>query len=177
MPRPRYSVACTSGCDCDSKACFPAIGFGSSAAFPAAMAAKFDAKGLRDEWDRTEALRSKLRAGEPLLFGSLSDFSISRCVSNVDVLTPVLIRSTACGHKRPEVESLWEEVEGLYFLNQRDCDEGHIDDMAWEVRKLLTFIKRKAQRREVSTAPRLIAYISYSCMIACIAVMFLSTAI
>ena len=55
------------------------------------MAAKFDAKDLRDEWDRVEALRSKLRAGEPLLFGQLSDFSISRCVSNVDVLTPVLI--------------------------------------------------------------------------------------
>lgn len=124
----------------------------------AAMTARFQARGLRDEWDSTEFLRNKLRAGEALLSGNLSDFSINRCVLNVDVMTPVVTRSTACGHKRPEVESLRLEVENLYSMNQREADESHTDDMAWEIRKLLTFIKRKAQRREVSMAPRLIAY-------------------
>ncbi|CAE7773798.1 unnamed protein product [Symbiodinium microadriaticum] len=110
---------------------------------------KFDAEGLRDEWDKIEGIRLRLRRGKPLLAGTMSEYTISRCVENTEVLTPVLLRSVACDHKRPEVELLREEIENLLMMNQREFSESHIDDMAWEVRKLLTFVKRKAQRQEV----------------------------
>ena len=116
---------------------------------------KFDAEGLRDEWDKIEGIRLRLRRGKPLLAGTMSEYTISRCVENTEVLTPVLLRSVACDHKRPEVELLREEIENLLMMNQREFSESHIDDMAWEVRKLLTFVKRKAQRQEVSLASQL----------------------
>ena len=119
------------------------------------VVSKFDAEGLRDEWDSIEALRVRLRSGRPLLSGTMSEYSINRCTANRDVLIPVLLRSVACDHKRAEVEPLREEIENLLMMNQRQFSESHIDDMAWEVRKLLTFIKRKAQRQEVSLASRL----------------------
>ena len=126
------------------------------------MAEKFETAKLREEWDAYEALRVRIRGGGTLLEGSLSDFSINRCVSNVDVLTPVILRSVACGHKRPEVEGFREEIEAFLRMHQREATESHIDDMAWEVRKLLTFCKRKTQRKEVSTVtyPALSCYIS-----------------
>ena len=114
------------------------------------VVSKFDAEGLRDEWDSIEALRVRLRSGRPLLSGTMSEYSINRCTANRDVLIPVLLRSVACDHKRAEVEPLREEIENLLMMNQRQFSESHIDDMVWEVRKLLTFIKRKAQRQEVS---------------------------
>ena len=118
------------------------------------MADKFVTAKLREEWDASEALRVRIRGGTSLLDGSMSDFSINRCVSNIDVLTPVLLRSVACGHKRPEVEGFREEIEGFLLMHQREATQAHIDDMAWEVRKLLTFCKRKTQRKEVSTVTR-----------------------
>ena len=40
----------------------------------------------------------------PFLAGSLGDFSVSRCVKNTEALVPLLARSHACNHMRPEVE-------------------------------------------------------------------------
>ena len=115
------------------------------------MTEKFETARLRDEWDASEQLRARIRAGNDLLEGSLSDFSINRCVANLEVLSPVLLRSVACGHKRPEVEGFREEIEAFLLMHQREATDSHVDDMAWEVRKLLTFLKRKTQRKEVST--------------------------
>ena len=84
--------------------------------------------------------------------GTLGEFSVARCVMNVDTLTPLLIRSVACQHRRPEIEGLREQIAGVLQAHQRGAAESNVDDWAWELRKLLTFMKRKAARREVSTA-------------------------
>ena len=94
-----------------------------------------------------------MRAGHSLLDGTMHEYTVARCCLNVEVLTPVLVRSTACGHKAPEVENLREEISGFLSLSHRpDAGDDEIDDCAWEIRKMLTFIKRKAKREEVSTA-------------------------
>ena len=87
--------------------------------------------------------------------GSLGEFTVKRAVENAEVLMPVLTRSHACGHKRPEVDYLREEISETLQLCQRSASESDVDDWAWEVRKLLTFCKRKCQRQEVSTVFRL----------------------
>ena len=113
---------------------------------------KFDATGLSKEWDETENLRQRIRNGHPMLAGTMNEYSINRCCINIAVLSPLLVRSTACGHKRPEVENLRDEVSTFLSMNHRpDAGDDEIDDAAWELRKLLTFLKRKAQRKEVST--------------------------
>ena len=115
--------------------------------------AKFDTAGLRLEWDTSESLRERMRAGLPLLNGTMNEYSVSRCCLNLDILTPLLVRSFSCSHKRPEVDGLREEVTNFLSMNHRsDSTEDEVDDAAWELRKIVTFIKRKAQRKEVSTA-------------------------
>ena len=113
----------------------------------------FDVTGLRKDWDISEALRARMRDGHSLLAGTLHEYTIARCCLNVDILTPVLVRSTMCDHKAPEVENLRDEISGFLAMNHRaDAGDDEIDDAAWEIRKLTTFIKRKAKREEVSTA-------------------------
>ena len=119
---------------------------------------RFDAEGLKDDWDTNEVLRARLRSGGPLLTGSIGDFSVNRCVHNVEVLTPALVRSAACDHRRPEVDHLREEIADLLQIHNRQPSESDIDDWAWDLRKLITFLKRKSQREEVSTALRLIQF-------------------
>ncbi|CAE7215863.1 unnamed protein product [Symbiodinium sp. CCMP2456] len=109
---------------------------------------KFDCSGLAQEWDSSEPLRAGLRAGGPFLTGSLGDFSVSRCVKNTEALVPLLARSHACNHQRPEVERLREQISTLLGLCQRSGSESEVDDWAWEIRKMLTFMKRKCQRQE-----------------------------
>eukprot|EP00439_Symbiodinium_sp_Y106_P065119 s934_g10.t1 len=113
---------------------------------------KLDCSGLAQEWGSSEPLRATLRAGGPFLAGSLGDFSVSRCVKNTEALVPLLARSHACNHMRPEVEMLREQISTLLGLCQRTASDSEVDDWAWEIRKMLTFMKRKVQRHEVSTA-------------------------
>ncbi|CAE7462954.1 unnamed protein product [Symbiodinium necroappetens] len=114
---------------------------------------KFDASGLGQEWDVVEVLRERMRGGQCLLLGSLHEFTVQRACKNIDVLAPVLVRCAAANLKTPEVECLRTEIQSFYQMHQRAESEETIDDLAWEVRKLLSFVKRKTQRKEVSTAP------------------------
>ena len=112
---------------------------------------KFECDGLASEWDGFEALRNSLRDGMPLMAGTLGEFTVARAVQNVELLLPVLARSVACKHRRPEVEPLREQVACFMNLCQREASDSEVDDLAWELRKMLTFLKRKTQREEVST--------------------------
>ena len=115
------------------------------------MDLRFDAKGLKEDWDTNPYLRSRIRDGLPFLSGTIGDFSVQRCVHNLEALTPVLVRSAACDHRRPEVDHFREQISDLLSMNSRPPVESDIDDWAWDLRKLLAFIKRKSKREEVST--------------------------
>ena len=112
---------------------------------------RFDCDGLASKWEGFEGLRNAMRAGSPLVSGSLGDFTVARVVQNIELLVPVLARSVACKHKRPEVEELREQISVFLNLCQRKTADNDVDDWAWELRKMLTFVKRKVQREEVST--------------------------
>ena len=59
---------------------------------------RFDCDGLASEWEGFEGLRNAMRAGSPLVSGSLGDFTVARVVQNIELLVPVLARSVACKH-------------------------------------------------------------------------------
>ncbi|CAE7421064.1 unnamed protein product [Symbiodinium sp. CCMP2456] len=112
---------------------------------------RFDCAGLKEDWDGLQNVREALRAGGDLVTGNLGEFSVARCVANLDILMPLAARSFACAHRRPEIEGLREQTTLTLQAHHRQPDESTVDDWAWELRKLLTFMKRKAARREVST--------------------------
>ena len=114
-----------------------------------------DVKGLAKEWDEDPVIRNRLRSGQPFLHpdGPVGE-DIHTCVLNEDVLFPLLARMAVHSH-RPicPVEATQDEITTLLGLNKREPD-GVIDveKNAWQIRKLLGFIKMKCRRSEVSKA-------------------------
>ena len=118
-----------------------------------AMVLQFDPAGLGLEWDGVESIRDRLRSCKSLVVPGTSksnDGTIPECVANQDVLVPVLTRLLTSNLKLPGVPGLRPEVEIAYGKNNRTPDEATVDDDAWELRKLLRFVKRKANRSDPS---------------------------
>ena len=113
---------------------------------------QFDCEKLSSEWDSNEDVRARLRDGLTLVMSRdrAKESSINQCTSNMDVLPPMLHRLYACGLKMPEINKVKEQCENVYALASKAADEECIEDDAWELRKMLRFIKRKANRQEVS---------------------------
>ena len=111
--------------------------------------------GLAKEWDEDPVIRSRLRSGQSFLHpdGNAGE-DIHTCVLNQEVVFPLLARMAVHSH-RPicPVEATQDEITTLLALNKREPD-GVIDveKSAWQIRKLLGFIKMKCRRHEVSKA-------------------------
>jgi len=116
---------------------------------------QFDCRDLAEEWDSNADVRSRIRGGGSLvkIIQKSKDASINQCVGNMDVLLPMVHRLYACGRKLPEVPRLREECAKVYSLASKVATEDMVDDDSWELRKLLRFVKRKAQREEVTQEP------------------------
>ena len=65
----------------------------------------------------------------------------------------MLHRFFAARLKLPEIGGLRYEFETLYKKNMQTPDETRVDDNGWDLRKMLRFIKRKANRDDPSTDP------------------------
>ena len=118
-----------------------------------AMALQFDPAGLGFEWDGIDTIRDRLRAGKRLIVEGKekgNDGNIQECVANQDTLVPVLTRLLAANLKLPSLPGLRREVDTLYTKNNRTPDDSTVDDDAWDVRKLLRFVKRKGNRNDPS---------------------------
>ena len=120
------------------------------------MAPKFQCAGLSKDWDASGDIRTRLREGGFLIVGSLKGkvSNIAECVSNSDVLKPVVKRLHESEGKLPDIMNLREQVMLLYKENSRVVDDHVVDDNAWRLRGMLRFVKRKAQRKDVSLASR-----------------------
>ena len=118
-----------------------------------AMGESFELGELAAAWDETDSIRDNLRNGRNLLETKPSnvDSSISECKCNQDVLTPMLHRFFAARLKLPEIGGLRCEIETLYKKNLQNPEESQVDDNAWDLRKMLRFMKRKASRGDPST--------------------------
>ena len=118
---------------------------------------QFDCEHLASEWDSNEDVRARLRDGLTLVMSKdrAKDSSIQKCTSNMDILPPMLHRLYACGLKMPEINKVKEQCENTYARSSKAADDSCVEDDAWELRKMLRFIKRKANRQEVSLELRL----------------------
>ena len=122
----------------------------------------FDCSKLASEWDGNEDIRYRVRkSGGPLVREvpgvkkKSADASIAERTLNADVLQPCLHRLFAAQLKLPEIDRLRDEVESMYLDNQRHVEDSVVDDNAWDLRKMLRFVKRKARREEPSLATKL----------------------
>ena len=119
----------------------------------------YDCDKLAEEWDQIETIRTRLRENKPLCVKvgqkPLPDSSVAECAANTDVLTPACQRLFASRGKLPDIQSLRDAVEELYKRVSRTVHDEEIDDNAWEVRKMLRLVKRKAGRAQVSQVPLL----------------------
>ena len=74
------------------------------------MATTFDVGGLADDWDSSDSLRDRLRAGKSLAVlpteGAKADATIVECVANADVLIPCLHRLLPAQLKMPPIGPL-----------------------------------------------------------------------
>ena len=110
---------------------------------------------LAKSWDEVESIRSRLRDGKNLVDAKPGnvDSSIIECIKNEDCLIPMLHRFFAGKMKLPDIGGLRFEIENVYKKASRDPEESLVDDNAWDLRKMLRFIKRKAGRDDPSTDP------------------------
>lgn len=95
----------------------------------------------------------RLREGKPFLVVNKSgcDSSIKECKDNMDVLVPLLHRFFAARLKLPEIGPLRAEIEACYKMSGKDPGESEVDDDGWDLRTMLRFVKRKANRNDPST--------------------------
>ncbi len=119
------------------------------------MSKRFDTDGLVDEWDGCGSIRDRLRSGKTLTVvgsgGTKCDATIPEAVQNADVLLPLLPRFLPAQLKLPDIGPLREEIAQTYHKSQRTVDTDTVDDDSWQIRKLMRFIKRKANREDPST--------------------------
>ncbi len=118
-----------------------------------AMGDAFDTADLAQCWDEVSSIRDKLRNNGNLVEVKKSggDSSINECRDNVDVLTPLLHRFFLARLKLPDIQGLRHEITNVYKKAQRNPSESDVDDNAWDLRSMLRFIKRKANRDDPST--------------------------
>ena len=114
-----------------------------------------DLKNLHVEWDSIEEIRDRIRDGGDLLISTKGE-SIPAILSNSSVLQPLITRMSLTQTKPlPIVEPLRDEVEAIYIKNKRGGNSESVPDVvseSWKIRKLLTFLKMKVRRQEVSSA-------------------------
>lgn len=116
------------------------------------MVMPFDCSNLASEWDGHEDIRGRLRCGKRLvaLADKSRDATIAQCVGNMDILPPLLHRLYASALKQPSIEGLREQCGEAYCLSSRTPLEDDVESDAKEMKKMLLFIKRKANRSDVS---------------------------
>ena len=111
---------------------------------------------IHQDWDGCVELRDRVMDGGHLLVEPHED-NIPSSVANFLALQPFITRmSLSSTRPLPAIETLREEVECFYLKCKRggtSADFPDVVQIAWKVRKMLGFIKMKARRREVSSAP------------------------
>lgn len=122
-----------------------------------------DVKNIHLELDGSEEIRDRLRTGGDLLVipgeKKVVD-NIPAVVANASVLQPFITRMSLLDSRPlPAVDGLRDEVEAIFLKNKRGEtpeDRPDVINIGWQIRKMLTFLKMKVRRGEVSSAPYLI---------------------
>ena len=121
-----------------------------------------DVKNIHLELDGSEDIRDRLRNGGDLLVIPQKEVvdNIPSVVANASVLQPFITRMSLLDSRPlPAVDGLRDEVEAIFLKNKRGEtpeDRPDVINIGWQIRKMLTFLKMKVRRGEVSSAPHLI---------------------
>ena len=114
--------------------------------------------GVGDEWDGCTAMRDLVRATNQMVIrpdgSQWCEANRANCVKNEDALLPLLKRMCDEGEpfKLPILDDLKKEVGVFYHRMCVQVKEKEIYTTAVELKKLLSFIKRKAHRMECTKA-------------------------
>lgn len=116
-----------------------------------------DVDGLGLEWDKISVVRDRVRAHRRIhVFPSTQKWcepNRANGTMNAMVLLPCLQRlRTTASWKLPYLEPLQNEISILHQKNGIPLEEKIIYTSAVEVKKLLGFVKRRVQRKEVTKA-------------------------
>ena len=110
--------------------------------------------GLASAWEGTESLRVRIREHGKLLMHpktqKIAAMSIQNAKMNKYVLLPALQRLRLSGGKLPAVDALISQCEELYGRCAREVASDTSAKDGWTLRRLLSWMKRKAKRQEVS---------------------------
>ena len=118
-----------------------------------------DISNIGQMWDGDEVVRMRLREGGALLHPQSGLACDNRCCClNKEVLVPILFgMASNAERKLPSIGDLRNEMAICFRLNKRmgpDVQASVAGD-AIQLRKLLSFVKGKVRRQEVSTALQL----------------------
>ena len=111
-------------------------------------------KDVHKIWDASEEVRRRLRAG----LGALHEASSlgvdnNVCSLNSCILRPVLLTMASDSNRKlPNVHDLRTELAALFETSKRLGDEvaKYVAKESVHIRKLLSFVKAKVRREEVS---------------------------
>lgn len=117
---------------------------------------QLDITRLHLEWDACEEIRKSVLEGGGLIAEGKGE-DIKAVLDNQMCLQPFITRmSLTQSRPMPSVDHLRLEVEALYLKNKRGQtpeDQPDVIAIAWRIRKLLTYLKMKVRRHEVSSVP------------------------
>ena len=118
------------------------------------MATAFRAAGLATAWEGVDTIRARVRELGKLLAHPKSQkiaaMSIANAKLNKSVLKPALQRLRLANGKLPPVDSLIYQCQELYAACGREVEPDTKAKDAWTLRRMMSWIKRKAKRMEVS---------------------------
>ena len=114
-----------------------------------------DISALHLSWDSQVEMRNRLRDGQAFMFANDLKVDNPTCIMNALILKPILLRmSCSPDRKLPSVRDLRFEMQQCYELNKRSPanpeDAKEIVADSWQLRKLLSHVKAKVRREEVS---------------------------
>ena len=110
-------------------------------------------KDIHVSWDGCDAIRNRLREGGPVLAPETGLYcDNSACVKNYSLLLPLCIAMQQQDRKLPSVYDLRHEETILLRMNKRIGPEiqDHVSMDSFHIRKLMSHIKAKVRRKEVS---------------------------
>ena len=111
-------------------------------------------EGVHQAWDGSQVLRTRMRDGEPFMHPQSGLSADNRvCTLNREILLPMLSAMGSFPDRRlPSIPCLRTEIQAFLECNKRlsPADAANIPGDAIHIRKLLSFVKAKARREEVS---------------------------
>ena len=114
----------------------------------------YNTKGLSCAWEGDDLIRTRIREQGKLMAHppsqKIATCSISNAKLNQQVLKPALVRLKQSAGKIPLIDNLIPECEELYAKCAREVESDAGAKDAWSLRRMLSWLKRKAKRMEVS---------------------------